>query len=124
MFLCKEILQPGVPGETIQNIHASNRLAIAALVALLIGVVLAVAHRRRATALIAVICSMVGAAVMVIHPVWTIPTNEGDCGVLRLFGSWAVLGVEAVLVGVQLLLLVWRRDAGGLERRDYDDRYR
>ena len=121
-ILCKEILIPGVPSETQLNIQASNRLAIAALTVLLFGVVLAIAHRRRRTSLIAVVCSMIGTAALVIHPVWTIPTDEGDCGILRLLGSWAVLGVESVLVASQLFLLLWRRNSRAAELLDYDDR--
>ena len=59
---------------------------------------------------------------MLVHPLWTVSTIGGDCGELQVLCSWAVLGVELALVGVQLVLLVWRRDAANPDRIDYDDR--
>ena len=123
-ILCKEFPVPGVPTRTELNIQASNCLAGAALIGLLLAVVIGLAHRRRPTKMFAVLCGMIGAAVMAVHPVWTVPTDTGDCGLLRVWASWAVLGVEGLFVAAQLLLLIERRDSGKAERRDYDDRVR
>ena len=120
--LCKEILVPGVPSETQLNIQASLQLAVASLAVLMAGVLLAVARRRRPSFRFAAVCAMTGAAVMVVHPVWTIPTNTGDCGLLRVWASWAVLGLEAVLTGLPLVFPVWRSETVNPERADYDDR--
>ena len=90
MILCKEILQPGVPGQTAQNIHASNQLAIVAGALLALSIALAIgqylAHRKLSATALSLVCIII----TMFHPVWTVSTRSGDCGVMRHFFSWVV----------------------------------
>lgn len=122
MILCKEILQPGVPSEAMLNAQASVRLALAALVPFGTVVLLAVVRRNHPAGRRLIVCAAVAAVFIVFHPFWTVSTDGGDCGLLRVWASWGVLGIEAVLVAAQLFSLLWRADTRVPEHEDYDDR--
>jgi hypothetical protein len=121
MILCKEILQPGVPGETAQNIQASNQLALVAAGLLALSISLAIAKYVSRGNLSSIAFSLIGVALMVFHPIWTVSTRSGDCGTMRYLFSFVVAGLIGLFVIVQVLLLLGRRDDSAM-RADYEDR--
>jgi uncharacterized membrane protein YedE/YeeE len=125
MLLCSPARNPD--GSFVQpSIYAINeaqseRLAVFTLAILTVGIILAIAQSRRSFARPSKWCAGIGAALMALHPLWTVPTNGGDCGILQVEFSWIVLGLQGVLVGLQLVFLLWRRDAANQNREDYAD---
>jgi protein-S-isoprenylcysteine O-methyltransferase Ste14 len=108
---------------TIFEINAaeSERLAIVAGAVVAFSVLLALTQQKRASAKLAVGLVILGALLTSLHPLWTVDTRSGDCGELQVLASWVVAGVQVVLVGAQLVLLLWRWDTT-TERVDYDER--
>jgi hypothetical protein len=47
-----------------------------------------------------------------IHPGWWLSARGGDCGAMRSIGSWACLGLSALLLTV-LILFSRKREKGG-----------
>jgi hypothetical protein len=64
---------------------------------------------------------LIGVALMVFHPIWTVSTRSGDCGTMRYLFSFVVAGLIGLFVIVQVLLLLGRRDDSAM-RADYEDR--
>jgi hypothetical protein len=104
------------------NAAMSQQLALAAGAVLLVAVVFAAAQWRHPSVRRAIVCVIVGALAMAIHPLWTVETNGGDCGAMQVLCSWLVLGLEVALIGLQLMFRVWRSDTGNPERTDYKER--
>ena len=65
---------------------------------------------------------MIGTTFMLFHPIWTISTSGGDCGELQVDCSWIVLGLEIVLISLQMIRLIWRRNDPE-QMKDFDDRF-
>jgi hypothetical protein len=103
--------------------HEQVMNALYASVAVLaVGLLFVIAsHRRPATGATAW-CLGIALFLMAIHPLWTVPTDGGDCGDLQADCSWLVLGLQGALVGLQLVLRLWRWDRDNPDRVDYDDR--
>lgn len=111
------------PTEFEVNDSISTKLALAALALVVVGSLLALlqyrARRRRSGLLLAV----VSAAIILLHPRWTVSDRGGDGGELRVDASWIVLGVLGTFLGIQIELLIWTlKERDGPNRLDYDDR--
>lgn len=96
----------------------------ASLAVLAVGLVFAIAFRRRPAAGASAVCIGIAVLLMAVHPLWTVSTDDGDCGALQADCSWFVLGLQGALVGLQVVLRLWRWDTSNPDRADYDDRRR
>ena len=125
MILCSPARNPDgtLVRPTVYEINHAIvvQLILAAAAVGAVVLLLALVQRRRPSGRRAFGVAGVGILFMLMHPLWTVSTIGGDCGELQVLCSWAVLGVELVLVGVQLVLLVWRPGAADPDRIDYDD---
>ena len=98
-------------------------LFIAAAAVAAVALLLAFVQRNRPGGHRAYVCWMVGVPFLIIHPIWTMGTDTGDCGALQVLASWAVLGIQLAAVAAQIVVVLWRRDSAA-DRMDYDDRVR
>jgi len=103
------------------NEAQAEALTLAAGAVLIVGLVIAFVRLRRHWSRPAAWLAVAGMGLMALHPLWTVSTTGGDCGILQVEASWVVLGLLAVIAAGQLLLLCWRR-RDTAEDEDYDDR--
>ena len=105
------------------NSETVVRLLLAAAAVAAAALLLAFVQRNRPGGHRAFVCWMVGVPVLIVHPIWTVSTDSGDCGALQVLASWAVLGIQLAVVAAQIVVMLWRRDSAA-DRMDYDDRVR
>ena len=91
----------GPPEVLVRNIELSKQLAVVAAYLCLAGLAL-FAVRRTWWPLPALIAALFG-----LHPAWTVSALDGDCGVLQRDAAWAVTGLIAAIVCVQLARILW-----------------
>jgi hypothetical protein len=94
--------------------------AIALFMILLVVSLIAYRLRRQRSSLWLV---GIGTLLMAFHPIWTVGTSGGDCGIFQVWCSWMVLGPEGMLLIGQLLLSLWR-STDSHQLKDYDDAFR
>ncbi len=122
MLLCKEILRPGVPGETATNISNSYLLAIAAGAVLIVSAALIVYRYRQSCRAPLIAWGVASLLAMGVHPAWSFPTNEGDCGLGRYVFSWGMAGLLVIALLIQIGVMFWPRRALDPERENYLER--
>jgi hypothetical protein len=105
------------------NAEAVLNLFAGAVILLLVGLIIAIIGFRLTSRRSTLGGATIGTIFMVFHPIWTASTTGGDCGELQVICSWAVLGVQGLVAGVQLVLLIWPLGDPS-QRTDFDDQFR
>ena len=121
VFACSKARLP--PGQVVQH-DAISQLLDTPTILLELAIVLLVLqfflHSKLSLRWLFLVPS---GAMLLVHPYWTIPTNEGDCGFDMTMMSCLVVLIQLVLVSVPILYTWWMGVENRPEREDYGDLY-